>query len=69
MNTQVLINRHFHLGMRMSSKKIPITVVVDMPLRTVFFIMQRLAGNQGPHQESKAHMLYSLEAMAPMVFK
>ena len=52
----------------MSGKKIPISAVVDMPLHTVLFIMQRLDGNQGPHQESWSHMLYSMEAVAPTVY-
>ena len=52
----------------MSGKKIPIRAVVDMPLRTVLFIMQRLSGSQGPHQAFRAHMLYALEAMAPTAF-
>ena len=68
MTTQDLINRHCHPGTKMSGKKISISVVVDMPLSTFFFIMQRLDGNQGPHQESWSHMLYSMEAVAPTVY-
>ena len=30
--------------------------------------MQRVAGSQGVHQDSRAHMLYAIEAMAPIVF-
>ena len=47
--TQELINHHSHPGTRMPGKKIPIRAVVDMPLCTIFFIMQRLARSQGPH--------------------
>ena len=68
MTTQEMINRHCQPGTRMSVKKIPIRAVVDMPLRTILLSMQRLVGNQGPHQESRAHMLYAMEAMAPIVF-
>ena len=68
MTTKELINRHFQPGTRMLGKNISIRDVVDMPLRTVFFIMEIWNGNQGPHQESRAHMLYSLEAMDPTVF-
>ena len=68
MTTQELINRHSQLGTKISGKKILISAMVDMPLRTVLFIMQRLVGNQGPHQESRVHMIYELEAMAPMVY-
>ena len=50
MTTQEMINDHCHPGMKMSGNKISISVVVDMPLRIVLFIMQRLVGNQGPHQ-------------------
>ena len=42
--------------------------VVDGPLWTVLFTMQRVAGSQGVHQVSRAHMLYAIEAMAPTVF-
>ena len=49
MTTQELINRHCHPDTKMSSKKISISVVVDMPLCTILFIMQRLVGIQGPH--------------------
>ena len=68
MTTQELINRHFIPGTRTSGKKNPIKAVVDDPLYTILFIMQRLAGSQGPHQASRAHMLYAIEAMAPIVF-
>ena len=42
---QEIINRHCHPGTRISGNNIPIRVVVDMPLRTVLFIMQRLDGS------------------------
>ena len=58
--TQELINRPCIPGTRKSRKKIPIKVVVDGPLCTVLFTMQRVAGNQGVHQESRAHMLYGI---------
>ena len=54
--------------MSTSRKKIPIRAVTDGPLRTVLFNMQRVAGSQGVHQASRAHMLYAIEAMALMVF-
>ena len=41
---------------------------MDEPLRTVLFTMQRVAGSQGVHQDSRAHILYAIEAMAPTVF-
>ena len=41
--TQELIDHHFILGMRTSGKKIPIKAVMDGPLWTVFFMMQRVA--------------------------
>ena len=68
MTTQELIDCHCYPSMKMSGKKIPIKGVVDMPLRTIMFIIQMLARNQGPYQASWAHMLYALEAMEPMVF-
>ena len=48
-NTQELIDRHCILGTRTSGKKISIKVVVDGPLRTVLFTMQRAVGIQGVH--------------------
>ena len=54
--------------MRTSRKKIPIRAVTNEPLRTVLFTMQRVARNQSVHQDSRAHMLYSIEAMAPTIF-
>ena len=47
--TQELINRHCIPRTRTSGKKILIKVVVDGPLRTVLFIMQRVEGSQGVH--------------------
>ena len=66
--TQDLINRYCILGTRMFGKKIPIKAVVDDPLCTLILTMQRLAGSQGPHQDFKTHMLYSIEAMDPIAF-
>ena len=66
--TRELIDRHYVPGTRTSGKKIPIREVMDGPLQTILFTMQRVAGTQGVHQDSRAHMLYSIEAMAPMVF-
>ena len=43
--TQELIDRHCLLGTRTSGKNIPIKAVVYVPLRTLLFTMQRLAGS------------------------
>ena len=66
--TQELIDHHCIPGTRTSGKKIPIKAVMDGPLWTIFFTMQRVVGIQGVHQAFRAHMLYSIEAMAPTVF-
>ena len=66
--TQELIDRHCIPGSKTSGKKIPIKAVVDGPLRTVLFTMQRVVGSQGVHQASRVHILYAIEAMAPTVF-
>ena len=42
--TQELIDRHYIPGTRTLGNKIPIKAVVDGPLRTVLFPMQRVAG-------------------------
>ena len=47
--TQELINRHCIPGTRTSGKKIPIKAVMDGPLQTVLFTMQRVVGIQGVH--------------------
>ena len=49
-------------------KKVPIRAIMDRPLRTVLFTMQRVAESQGVHRASRAYMLYAIEAMAPTVF-
>ena len=66
--TQELIDRHCIHGTKTLGTKIPIKTVVDGPLQTVLFTMQRVARSQGVHQESRTHMLYGIEAMAPTVF-
>ena len=58
--TRELIDHHCVPGTRTLGKKIPIRVVTNGPLRTVLFTMQRVAGSQGVHQDSRAHMLYSI---------
>ena len=68
MTTQELINRYCIPGTRISGKEIPIKAVVDDPLRIVLFTMQRLVGSEGPHQDSRAHVLYVIEAMEPTIF-
>ena len=66
--TQELIVLHCYPGTKMLGKKIPIKDVMDLPLWTILFTMQRVAGSQGAHQASWEHILYALEAMAPIVF-
>ena len=66
--TRELIDRHCAPVTRTSGKKIPIRAMTDGPLWTVLFTMQRVARIQVVHQASRVHMLYAIEAMAPMVF-
>ena len=66
--TQKLIVHHCYLGTKMSGKNIPIKEVMDLPLWTILFTMQRVSRSQGAHQDSQAHMLYALEAMEPIIF-
>ena len=66
--TRELIDRHCAPGTRTLGKKIPIRAVTDGPLWAILFTMQRVVESQGVHQDSRAHMLYAMEAMAPMVF-
>ena len=66
--THDLIDQYYFLGTQMSEKQIPIRDVMDLPLGKVFFTMHLVVGIHGDHQESKAHMLYALEAMTATVF-
>ena len=66
--TRELIDRHCAPGTGTSGKNIPIKAVTDRALRTILFTMQRVVGSQGVHQDSRAHMLYAIEAMAPTMF-
>ena len=66
--TRELIDWHCVPGTGTSGKKIPIRVVTDRALWIVLFTMERVAGSQGVHKDSREHMLYALEEMAPMVF-
>ena len=66
--TQEMINCHCIFGTRTSGKKIPIKAVVDGPLRTILFTMERVVRSQGVHQAYRAHMLYAIESMAPTTF-
>ena len=66
--TRELIDRHYVPRTGTSGNKNPIRAVTDRDLWIVLFTMHRVAGSQGVHQASREHMLYSLEAMAPMVF-
>ena len=68
MTTQELIDHYCIPSTRTLGKKIPIKAVRDDLLHTLLFTMQRLAGSQGLGQDSNAHMLYYIEAMAPTVF-
>ena len=66
--TRELIDRHCVPGTGTSGKKIPIRTVTDRAPRIVLFTIQRVAGSQGVHQDSRAHMMYALEDMEPTVF-
>ena len=50
--TQELIVCHCYLETNMLGKNILIKVVRYLPLRTILFIMQRVAGSQGPKKAS-----------------
>ena len=66
--TQELIHRHCIPGTRTSGKKIPIREMMDGPLWNILFTMQRVTRSQVVHQDSRVHMLYSIESMEPTVF-
>ena len=66
--TRDLIDRHCAPGTGTSGKIIPIREVIDKALWIILFTMQRVVRSQGVHQDSRAHMLYAIEGMAPMLF-
>ena len=55
-----LIVQYCIRGTQMSVKKIPIKDVMDIPLRTILFTMQRVFGSQKSHQASRAHILFRI---------
>ena len=63
-----LIDEYYVVGTRSQGGKIPIKHIVDRPLRTVAFMIEKVVGNMASHQTTHAHMLYEVECMDPKIF-
>jgi hypothetical protein len=50
------------------SRKLPISQVVSLPLRTILFTVTRIAGRTTPHLATNGQMQYALIAMDGVVY-
>ena len=55
-------------GTRKQGEKLPIQHVSDIPLRTILYIVARIAGSTSVHLASKSQVLISLRATHGVVF-
>ena len=55
-----LIDEYCVVGTIYQGGKIPIKHIVDRPLSTVSFMIEKLAGSRDAHQTTRAHMLYAV---------
>ena len=63
-----MIKIYCSLGTHAQSKKLPIKWIVDRPLRRLLYTIEKVVGTRSAHLTTRAHMLYSLEFMTPIVF-
>ena len=69
MSVNDLIDEYCIVKTRSQGGKIMIKHIVDRPLRNVSFTIENVAGSRVYHQITQAHMLYTLDCMAPTIFK
>ena len=62
------IDQHCSLGIESQSGKLWIKSLVYIPLRTVEYTIDKVAGTRAAHLTSRSHMLYALQCMEPTVF-
>ena len=63
-----IIDQHCSLGTESQSCKLQIKSLVDLPLRTVVYTIEKVAGTRDAHLTSRSHMLYALQCMDPTIF-
>ena len=68
MSVDDLIDECCVIVIRSQGAKIPIKHIVDQPLRTMEFTIDKVVGSRARHHTTQTHMLYALECMAPTVF-
>ena len=62
------ISTYYQVGTRKYSWKIPIKHVIDIALRTILFIITRVARGIGADITSKVQMMYALECLRQTMF-
>ena len=62
-----IIDQYCTIGTHSLGGKIHIKHVMDHPLRTVLFTIEKMEVSMASHQTAMSHMLYSLECMDPTV--
>ena len=68
MSVDGLIGEYCVVVTRSQGGKIPIKDILDQPLRTISFIIEKVAGNKPAYQTTHSHMWYAMECMAPTIF-
>ena len=63
-----LIDEYFLVGTHSQGVKIPIKHIVNQPVKTLSFIIKKVAGSRSSHLTTWDHMLYAVECMAPTIF-
>ena len=68
MSIDDLIDEYCVVRTRSQGGKILIKNIMDRPLRTVAFTIEKVAGSLVSHHATKTHMMYALECMSPTIF-
>ena len=63
-----IIDRYCALGTISQSGKLHIQKIVDRPLRTIVYSIDKVEGTRSTHLTTREHMLYALECMEPTIF-
>jgi hypothetical protein len=51
-----------------TSNKLPIRDDIDLPLKTIIFMITQVVGSIKPHLDSKGNIEYALACLEPMIF-
>ena len=63
-----LIDDHCSIGTHSVGGIFLIKHIIDRPLRTVVFTIEKVAGTRSSHLTTREHILYSIECMSPTIF-